>query len=170
MEAVMAGLRWEKKRQARPKDRQAGQEAGNIRNQNKQPQHAGTTPPCVVAETPRMSQARERVLGCSARRVHVGCSFPAGPASQLLDGLGFRRDALPWAWSLHNGGRLEAQAGKGGLGLAFFHRPSHIPEPAFWGWQEEGGKRKEGKMSNRDPKWCPPRETKGALNWVLCHV
>lgn len=76
-----------------------------------------------------------------------------------------------WSVSLHDGGRLEAQAGKGDQGLAFFNRPSHIPEPAFLGWQGDGGrKRREGKMSNRDPKWCLSRETKGALNRVLCHV
>ena len=51
-----------------------------------------------------------------------------------------------WSVSLHNGGRLEAQAEKGDQGLAFFHRPSHIPEPAFLGWQgEEEGRGGKGK-------------------------
>lgn len=85
-----------KEEKASKAERQAGEEAGNIRNQNKQPQHAGTMPPCVVTETPRMSQAWERVLGWSVRRrVHVGCKFPVGPASRLLDGPGFRREVLP---------------------------------------------------------------------------
>lgn len=67
----------------------------------------------------------------------MGCKFPVGPASWLLDGPGFRRDVLPLVRSLHNGGRLEAQAEKGDQDWLFSTGPATFLNPPF-----EAGRRK----------------------------
>lgn len=91
-------------------------------------------------------------------------ALPHGFWDRLL----LRRNVSPLVKSLCNRG-LEVQAEKGDQGLVSLHRPSHTPEPAFWGWQREGRREHEhqgSKMMPTERNQRRPKQSAMPCSWI----
>lgn len=124
--------------------------------------------PLLSLEHPPVSWARERFLDYSTRAGNMSYNSQWALPHGFWDRLLLRRNVSPLVKSLCNRG-LEVQAEKGDQGLVSLHRPSHTPEPAFWGWQREGRREHEhqgSKMMPTERNQRRPKQSAMPCSWI----